>query len=74
MADQLGQLLAVVLGQLELGLFTVLIHQLSNPAQDIRLLGGLRVSAHRRDQALMDGLLDPVQVRNPGGKVLRLAR
>ncbi len=70
--DQFGKLLAVVLGDLEFGFLAVLIDQLGDAALHHFAAGGIRVDAERRDQALVDGLFDAIDVGDACGEVLGL--
>src|ERR1700694_4858219 len=72
--DQLGKLFAVELGELEVGLLAVLVDQLGDAALHHIGARGVRVAAERRDQPLVDGLLDAINVRNAGRDVLGLDR
>ena len=69
--DQLAKLVAVELGQLELGLVAVLVDELSDPPQDILALVVVGVEAECGDQLLVNRLLDALQVGNPGRDILR---
>src|SRR6202165_1873941 len=70
--DQLGRLGAVELRQLELGLFAVLVGELRDAALDHVAADRVRVLAEGRDQTLMDGPLDVVDIGDTGRDVLRL--
>ncbi len=72
MHDQLGQLVAVVLGELEVGLLAVLVDQLGDAALHHVGARGIGVATERGDQALVDRLLDAIDIGDARRNVLRL--
>jgi len=70
--DQFAQFIAVVLGQLQLDLVAILVDELTDPAQHVLSFVVVGVEPERGDQLLVNGLLDPIQVRNPGRDALGL--
>ena len=72
MEDQLRELVAIVLGQPQLGLVAILIDELHDRALDHVGAVVVGVQTERGDQALVDGLLDLVDVRDAARDVARL--